>query len=162
MGFPTLVTPMHCSEVFRGWIGELTASDRKKLRLWGIPSRLLNIVELEVSWHLLCVVARFWKPAQHVFRFGKTELTPTLEEVHRICNFFKLLGPTVFMRRDGYVAVLSQLTGLSTVDCKQRLIWTDEPAPMLRLEYFDQAAKKHAALRDELWFRGFVSLVTIR
>ena len=89
---------MHYSEVLRGWIGELTVGDREKLCLWGIPSKLLNIAEVEVSRHLLCAAARFWKPGHHVFYFGKTELTPTLEEVRRICSFSKLLGPTMFMR----------------------------------------------------------------
>ena len=82
MGFPTLVTPMHYSDTLREWIGKLTKDDCEKLRLWGIPTKLLKAVDVEVSRHLLCVVARFWKPAHHIFRFGRTELTPTLEEVH--------------------------------------------------------------------------------
>ena len=74
-----------------------------------------------------------------------------LEEVHRICGFSKLMGPAVFMRCDGYVAFLSQLTRLSSVDCKKRLVCIDEPVPMLRLNYFDEVAKKRTTLRDELW-----------
>ena len=46
-------------------------------------------------------------------------------------------GPAIFMRRDRYIAVLSQLTGLSTVDSKQKLICSDGLVPMLRLGYFD-------------------------
>ena len=42
MGFPTLVTPMHCSETLREWIGKLTEDDCEKLRLWGILSKLLR------------------------------------------------------------------------------------------------------------------------
>ena len=61
------------------------------------------------------------------------------------------------MRRDGYAAVLSQLTGLSTVDCQQRLVCTNGPAPMLRLEYFDEAVEKRVELGDELWLWGFVT-----
>ena len=114
MGFPTLVTPTLCSEILREWIGKLTQDDYEKLRLWGIPTKLLKAADVEVSRHLLCAAARFWKSAHHVFRFGRTELRPTLEEVLRICGFSKILGPPIFMRRDGYIAVLKQLTGLST------------------------------------------------
>ena len=99
--FPTLVTPVHCSEVLRAWIGSLTANDREMLRLWGISSRTLNVAEVEVSCHLLCTAARFWKPSFHVFRFGLVEMTPTLEEVRRICGLLPLSGPAVFMRREG-------------------------------------------------------------
>ena len=113
MGYPTLVTPMHCSDTLREWVGKLTEADRERLRTWGIPSKLLKAADVEVSWHLLCAAMRFWKPAHHVFRFGMTELTPTLEEVRRICSFSAIMGPPIFMRRDGYAAVLSQLTGLS-------------------------------------------------
>ena len=105
----------------------------------------------------MCAAARFWKLVHHVFRFGRTELTPTMEEVNQICGFSKLMGLVVFMRHDGYVAVLSQLIGLSTVDCKKRLISIDGPVPMLRLNYFDEVAKKRIALGDELWLRGFVT-----
>ena len=105
MGFPTLVTLMHCSETLREWIGKLTEDDREKLHLWNIPSKLLRAVDVEVSRHLLCTAARFWKPAHHVFRFGRTELTPTLEEVRRICGFSKLMGPSIFIRRNRYIAV---------------------------------------------------------
>ena len=75
--------------------------------MWGILSKLLKVADVEVSQHLLCIAARFWKPVHHVFCFNRTELTPTLEEVRRICGFSKLMGPSMFMRRDGYVAVLS-------------------------------------------------------
>ena len=114
-------------------------------------SKLLRVTDVEVSRHLLCAAARFWKPAHHVFRFGRMELTPTLEEVCQICGFSKLMGPVVFMRRDDYVAVLCQLTGLSTVDCKKRLIYHNGPMPMLYLGYFGEATEKHAKLGDELF-----------
>ena len=61
------------------------------------------------------------------------------------------------MKRDGYVAVLSQLTGLSMVDCKKMLICTNGPVPLLHLRYFDETAKKRAELGDELWLQGFVT-----
>ena len=152
-----MVTPMHCSDTLRKWIGELAVGDRERMRTWGISSKLLRAADVEVSRHLLSVAARFWKPVHHVFRFGKTELTPTLEEVRRICCFSMIMGLAMFMRRDGYVAVLSQLTGLSTVDYQQRLVCTNRPAPMLCLEYFDEAAEKRAELGDELWLWGFVT-----
>ena len=117
MGFPTLVISTHCFGTLREWIGKLTEDDREKLCSWGIPSKLLRTVDVEVSRHLLCAAARFWKPTHHVFCFGRTELTPTLEEVRRIYGFSKIMGPAVFMRRDSYAAVLSQLTELSMVDC---------------------------------------------
>ena len=104
--FPTLVTPVHCSEVLRTWIRSLTVDDREMLRLWGISSRTLDIAEVEVSRHLLCAAARFWKSLFHVFRFGSVEMTPTLEEVHRICSLSPLVGPAVFMRWEGYASVL--------------------------------------------------------
>ena len=106
MGFPTLVTLVHCSEVLRSWISELTEADREKLSLWGIPPRLLKGADVEVSRHLLCTTARFWKPTHYVFRFSRVELTPTLEEVRRICSFSKFMGPAVFMRRSSYVTLL--------------------------------------------------------
>ena len=53
--------------------------------------------------------------------------------------------------------VLSQLIGLSTVDCKQRLICVDGSVPMLCLEYFDQVVREWARLGDDLWLRGFVT-----
>ena len=59
MGFPTLVTPIHCSEIRREWIGKLIEDDREMLRLWGLPSKLLKAAEVEVSQHLLCAAARF-------------------------------------------------------------------------------------------------------
>ena len=68
--------------LLQGWIGELTVGDREKLSLWGVLPRLLKIAEVDVNRHLLCAAAKFWKPVHHVFHFGKTELTPTLEEVH--------------------------------------------------------------------------------
>ena len=77
-----MMTPTHCSETLREWIRELVEADREKLSLWGIPPGLLKAADVEVSWHLLCAAARFWKSAHHVFRFGRTELMPTLEEVH--------------------------------------------------------------------------------
>ena len=80
-----------------------------------------------------------------------------LEEVRRICGFSKLLGPAIFMRQDKYIATLSQLTGLSTVDCKKRLVCIDRPVPMLHLNYFDEVAKKCTALGDELRLWGFVT-----
>ena len=132
--------------------------DREKLSLWDVPPRLLKAADVEVSRHLLCAAARFWKLAHHVFRFGRTELTPTLEEVHRICGFSKLMGPTVFTRRDGYVAILKHLTGLSVECCEKRLVSIDGPVPMLRLNYFEEVSKKRATLGDELWLRGFVTL----
>ena len=133
MGFPTLVTPPCCSEVLRDWIGQLTADDRERLSLWDISPRFLKAADVEVSRHLLCATARFWKSAYHVFRFGRTELTLTLEEVRRIYGFSKLMGPAIFMRRDGYNATLSQLTGLSTVECKCRLLCPTDAAPLLCL-----------------------------
>ena len=150
MDFPTLVISIHCSETLREWIGKLTEDDCEKLRLWGIPSKLLRAADVEMSRHLLYAAARFWKPTHHVFRFGRKDLTPMLEEVRWISDFSKIMGPAVFMRHDGYAAVLSQLTRLSTVDCQQRLVCTNGPAPMLCLEYFDEAANKHAELGDEL------------
>ena len=157
MGFPTLVIPAHCSETLREWIGKLTKDDCERLCLWGIPTKLLKAADVEVSRHLLCAVARFWKLAHHVFRFGRTELTPMLEEVRRICGFSKIMGPPIFMRRDGYLAVLSQLTGLSTRTCQQRLICTSGPTPLLRLAHFDETVERRAELGDELWLRGFVT-----
>ena len=113
MGYPTLVTPKHCSDALREWVGKLTETDCERLHTWGIPSKLLKATDVEVSRHLLCAAARFWKPTHHVFCFDRTELTPTLEEVHRIYSFSAIMGPPIFMRRDGYTAVLSQLAGLS-------------------------------------------------
>ena len=81
MGFPTLVTPTHCSGTLREWICQLTEGDCERLCLWDLLSKLLKAVDVEVSRHLLCAAARFWKPAHHVFRFSKVELTPILEEV---------------------------------------------------------------------------------
>ena len=81
---------------------------------------------------------------------------PTLEEVRRICGFSKIMGPTIFVRRRGYVAILKQLTGLSTESCEKRLVSIDGPVPMLRLHYFEEVSKKHTTLGDELWLRGFV------
>lgn len=52
LGFPTLVTPTHYSDVLREWIGELTAGDHEGLRLWGISSKFLNVAKAEVSRHL--------------------------------------------------------------------------------------------------------------
>ena len=93
----------------------------------------------------------------HVFRFGRTKLTPMLEEVRRICGFSKLMEPAVFKRRNGYVTVLSQLTRLSLDDCKEKLVCVDGLVPMLRLSYFDEVARKRITLGDELWLRGFVT-----
>ena len=75
----------------------------------------------------------------------------TLEEVRQIYGFSKIMGLPIFMRSDRYIAVLSQLTGLSTQGCQQRLICTSGPMPMLRLAYFDETVEKHAELGDELW-----------
>ena len=61
------------------------------------------------------------------------------------------------MSSDWYTAVLSQLTGLSTKSCQQRLICTSGPAPLLRLAHFDIVMEKRAELGDELWLRGFVT-----
>ena len=61
------------------------------------------------------------------------------------------------MRHDKYIAVLSQLTGLSTQGCQQRLICTSGPTPLLRLTYFDETVEKCAELGDDLWLRGFVT-----
>ena len=83
----------------------------------------------------------------------KVELTPTLEEVRRICGFSKLMGPTVFKKRDEYITAPWLLTELLTKECQKKLICTSGPEPMLSLAYFDQVAKKHA----ELWLRGFVT-----
>ena len=152
-----MVTSTHCSETLRGWVRELTEADCEKLRTWGIPSKLLKAADVEVSRHLLCAAARFWKPAHHVFHFDKIELTPTLEEVRRICGFSKIKGPTVFVRRTGYVAILKQLTGLSAESCEKRLVSIDGPVPMLRLHYFEEVSKKCTALGNELWLRGFVT-----
>ena len=142
---------MHCSDALREWVGKLTEADHEKLCTWGIPSKLLKAADVEVSQHLLCAAARFWKPVHYVFRFGRIELTPTLEEVRWICGFSRIMGPPVFMRRDGYTAVLSQLTRLSTKSCQQRLICTSRPMPLLRLAYFDAVMEKRAELEDELW-----------
>ena len=73
---------------------------------------------------------------------------PTLEEVRRICGFSKFMGPAVFMRRSDYVTVLKQLTGLSMKDCEKRLVCIDGPVPMLRLNYFDEVAKKQFHVSD--------------
>ena len=148
---------MHCSDALRAWVGKLTEADREKLRTWGIPSKLLKATDVEVSQHLLCAARRFWKAAHHVFHFDRTELTPTLEEGRRICSFSKIMGPLVFMRRDGYTAVLSQLTGLSAKGCQQRLICTSGPTPLLRPAYFDAVMERRAELGDELWLQGFVT-----
>ena len=152
-----MVTPVHCSEVLRAWIGDLTTGNREKLLLWGISSRTLNVAEVEVSRHLLCAAARFWKPSLHVFCFGKVEMTPTLEEVRRIYGLSPLLGPAVFMRREGYASVLCQLTGVTTRECAERLICTDGSAPRLHLEYFEQMIQRCATLGDDLWLKGFVT-----
>ena len=157
MVYPTLVTPMHCSGTLREWIGKLTKDDREKLHTWGIPSKLLKVADVEVSRHLLCAAARFWKPVHHVFHFGRKELTPTLEEVRQICSFSRLMGTTIFVRRDKYIATLSQLSGLSMKGCQQRLVCTSGPTPMLRLAYFDEIMEKRAELGDELWLWGFVT-----
>ena len=44
-----MVMPIHCSDVLRDWIGELTVDDREKLRLWGISTKFLGIANVEVS-----------------------------------------------------------------------------------------------------------------
>ena len=106
---------------------------------------------MEVSRHLLCAATMFWKPAFHVFRFGKVEMTPTLEEVRRICGLSRLLRPAVFMWCDGYAFVLHQLTSLSKVDYGQHLICKDGSVPMLSLEYFNQVVQRRAELGDDLW-----------
>ena len=157
MGFPTLVIPIHCSGTLCEWIRQLTEGDRERLRLCGLPSKLLKAADVEVSRHLLCVAVRFWKPAHHVFCFGKIELTPTLEEVRRICSFSKLMGPTVLMRWEGYITALQLLTGLLTKECQKKLICTSGPEPMLSLAYFDEVAKKRTKLGDEFWLWGFVT-----
>ena len=61
------------------------------------------------------------------------------------------------MRRDGYAAALSQLTGLSLDDCEKKLVCAHGSTPLLCLNYFDEVAKKRITLGDELWLRGFVS-----
>ena len=152
-----MVTLVHCSEVLRTWIRSLIADDQEMLRLWGISSQTLDIAEVEVSCHLLCAVARFWNPLFHVFHFGSVEMTPTLEEVHRICGLSPLAGPAVFMRREDYASVLRQLTGLTPGECAGRLIRTGGPTPRIRLEYFEQTIPRRATLGDELWLRGFVT-----
>ena len=151
MGFSTLVTPAHCSKTLQGWVRELREVDQEKLSLWGIPPRLLKATDVEVSRHLLCAAVRFWKPAHHVFCFDRTELMLTLQKVRQICGFSKLMGPVVFTRRTGYVAILKQLTGLSAGSCEKRLVSIDGPVPMLCLNYFEEVSKKHATLGDELW-----------
>ena len=85
-----MVTPVHCFDVLQAWIGTLTIEDREKLRSWGISTKFLSIANVEVSRYLLCAIARFWKLAHHIFRFGQVELTPTLEEVCRICCLSRL------------------------------------------------------------------------
>ena len=85
-GFPTMVTPTRCSDVLRAWIEALTVEDCERLWSWGISTKFLSIANVEVSRYLLCAAARFWKPAFHVFHFGQVEMTPTLEEVRRICS----------------------------------------------------------------------------
>ena len=82
---------------------------------------------------------------------------PTLEEVRRICGLSPLLGPTVFMRREGYASVLCQLTSLTPGECAERLIRTDGPTPRIRLEYFEQTIPRRATLGGELWHRGFIT-----
>ena len=135
-----MVTPVHYFDTLLGWIGVLTANDREKLRLWGISTKFLGIANVEVSRYMLCVAARFWKPAHHVFHFGQVELTPTLKEVRRICCLSRLQGPAIFMRHDGYLSVLNLLTRLRSGDCERRLVCKDGNSPMLRLEYFDEVA----------------------
>ena len=157
MGFPTLVTPTHCSGTLREWIRQLTEGDRDMLHLWGLLSKLLKAAGVEVSRHLLCAAVRFLKSTHHVFCFNRVELTPMLEEVRRICSFSKLMGPTVFMRREGYITALRLLTGLLTEECQKKLICTSGPEPMLSLAYFDEVAKKRTELGDELWLWGFVT-----
>ena len=115
------------------------------------------MAKVEVSRHLLCTAARFWKPSLHVFHFGLLEITPTLEEVCRIYGLSPLLGLVVFMRGEGYASVLHQLTSLTPGECAERLIRTDRPAPRVRLEYFEQMIQRRAVLGDDLWLRGFVT-----
>ena len=157
MGFPTLVTPTYCSGTLHEWICQFTEGDHERMCLWGLSSKLLKVADVEVSRHLLCAAARFWKLAHHVFRFDKVELTPTLEEVRRICGFSTLMGPTIFMRREGYITTLWLLTGLFTEECQKKLTYTSGPEPMLSLTYFDEVAKKRTELGDELWLQGFVT-----
>ena len=133
-----MVTPVLYSNVLRAWIGPLTAGGREKLRSWGISTKFLSIASVKVSRYLLCASAWFWKPAHHVFRFDQVELTPTLEEVRRICCLSRLQGPAIFMRRDGYLSVLNLLTGLRSGDCDRRLVCKDGDSPMLRLGHFDE------------------------
>ena len=83
-------------------------------------------------------------------------MTPTLEEVRWICSLSRLQGPAIFMRRDGYLSVLNQLTGLRSGDCDRHLVCRDGDLPMLRLGYFDEVAQKRAVLGDDLWLRRFV------
>ena len=68
-----------------------------------------------------------------------------------------IMGPIVFIRHDRHNAVLSQLSGLSTKGCQQRLICTSGLTSLLRLAYFDETMGKRAELGDELWLRGFVT-----
>ena len=69
----------------------------------------------------------------------------------QICGFSKIMGPPILMRRDKYIVVLSQLSGLSIQGYQQRLICTSGLTPMLRLAYFDEIVEKRAELGDELW-----------
>ena len=41
--------------------------------------------------------------------------------------------------------------------CEKRLVCIDGHVPMLRLNYFEEVAKKHATLGDELWLCGFIT-----
>ena len=56
-GFPTMVTPVYCSDALQAWINELIVDDCEKLRLWGISTKFLGIANVEVSRYLLCAAA---------------------------------------------------------------------------------------------------------
>jgi len=144
-------TPKHCSEALRSWIDALTSKDREQLKTWGISSSLLCIAKVEVNWHLLCAVARFWKPTLHVFRFGQAELTITLEEVRRICGLSPFLPPPVFFCHASYAHVVSRLTGNSMEDCEKNIICRDGSTPMIRFDNIIGARSSHP-----LWLFCFV------
>lgn len=77
------------------FVNALIALPPEEWEIWKTQSRLgatLALAQINLDWLLIEAAISFWDPTCMVFRFGKHELTPTLEELESFLGWDHCLG----------------------------------------------------------------------
>ncbi|RCU34964.1 hypothetical protein DVA76_18550, partial [Acinetobacter baumannii] len=75
-----------CSATFLQWSEKMQAKGMDGLQFVGFGT-CLPLIRVQPDWGMLKAATEFWDVYANVFRFGLQEMSPSLEEISRLCYF---------------------------------------------------------------------------